>query len=147
MNPMKWLAILISAIYFILPHDLIPDFAIGWGWLDDIILIYLIWNFYRRFSGTFSSGRGTNPGDFQGYSRQQENGSDSAQESRSSLKNPYEILGLNPEATPEEIKSAYRKLAQQYHPDKMAHMGEEFRDLAEKKFKEIQEAYRALGGK
>lgn len=56
----------------------------------------------------------------------------------------YEILGLQPGASPEEIKSAYRKLSMQYHPDKVAHLGEEFRRVAEEKMKELNEAYQHL---
>jgi DnaJ like chaperone protein len=143
---MKWLAILISVAYFLLPQDLIPDFALGWGWLDDIILIYLIWNFYRRFGGVPSFGRGPGPERNYSDSGQQSNQSGTPQGGTPPTKDPHQILGLQPGATPEEIKSAYRKLARKYHPDKMAHMGEDFRTLAEKKFKEILEAYRELGG-
>lgn len=56
----------------------------------------------------------------------------------------FEILGLEPGATPEQIKSAYRKLSMQYHPDKVAHLGEEFRRVAEEKMKELNEAYQHL---
>ena len=57
---------------------------------------------------------------------------------------PYEILGVHPNASKGEIRSAYRKLANQYHPDKVHHLGEEFQQLAEIKFKAIQEAYQKL---
>ena len=56
----------------------------------------------------------------------------------------YEILGLEPGASPEQIKSAYRKLSMQYHPDKVAYLGEEFRRVAEEKMKELNEAYQHL---
>jgi DnaJ like chaperone protein len=56
----------------------------------------------------------------------------------------YEILGLEPGASAEEIKRAYRKLSMQYHPDKVAHLGEEFRRVAEEKMKELNEAYQHL---
>ena len=56
----------------------------------------------------------------------------------------YEILGLAPGASPEQIKSAYRKLSMQYHPDKVAHLGEEFRRVAEEKMKELNAAYQHL---
>jgi DnaJ like chaperone protein len=56
----------------------------------------------------------------------------------------YEILGLEPGATPEQIKNAYRKLSMQYHPDKVAYLGEEFRRVAEEKMKELNEAYQHL---
>lgn len=54
----------------------------------------------------------------------------------------YEILGLNKDATIEDIKRAYRKLALKYHPDRNSSDSN-----AEKKFKEINEAYQVLGDK
>ena len=52
-------------------------------------------------------------------------------------KNYYEILGVNSDATAEELKSAYRRLARTYHPDIAGESGVE-------KFKEITEAYETL---
>lgn len=53
----------------------------------------------------------------------------------------YEILGVEAGADFEQIKKAYRKLSMQYHPDKVGHLGEEFRNVAEEKMKEINSAY------
>jgi len=53
----------------------------------------------------------------------------------------YAVLGLEPGASEEEIKKAYRKLSMQYHPDKVRHLGDEFRKVAEEKMKEINIAY------
>lgn len=53
----------------------------------------------------------------------------------------YAVLGLRQGADMEEIKKAYRKLSMQYHPDKVRHLGEEFRIVAEEKMKEINQAY------
>jgi DnaJ like chaperone protein len=53
----------------------------------------------------------------------------------------YEILGLQAGTDFEQIKKAYRKLSMQYHPDKVGHLGEEFRNVAEEKMKEINAAY------
>jgi DnaJ like chaperone protein len=50
-------------------------------------------------------------------------------------------LGLKKGASQDEIKKAYRKLSMQYHPDKVRHLGEEFRAIAEDKMKEINAAY------
>ena len=56
--------------------------------------------------------------------------------------NPYEVLGLKPGASQDEIKSAYRKLIKQYHPDKF--INNPLQDLAEEKMRQINEAYDAL---
>src|SRR6185312_9246871 len=53
----------------------------------------------------------------------------------------YDILGISPQATDEEIKKAYRRMALENHPDKVTHLGEDLRKAAEEKFKKIQEAY------
>ncbi|MDK9709162.1 MAG: DnaJ domain-containing protein [Desulforhopalus sp.] len=53
----------------------------------------------------------------------------------------YATLGLPKGADFEEIKKAYRKLSMQYHPDKVRHLGDEFRAVAEEKMKEINHAY------
>lgn len=55
------------------------------------------------------------------------------------MKNPYEVLGVSENASDDEIKSAYRKLAKKYHPDNYA--DSPLADVAEKKMKEINEAY------
>ena len=52
----------------------------------------------------------------------------------------YEVLGVNKNATEDELKKAYRKLAKKYHPDANLDNKEE----AEKKFKEVNEAYETL---
>jgi len=53
----------------------------------------------------------------------------------------YAELGLEKGADFETIKKAYRKLSMQYHPDKVAHLGEEFKGVAEEKMKNINAAY------
>ena len=53
----------------------------------------------------------------------------------------YATLGLEKGASAEEIKKAYRTLSMQYHPDKVGHLGDEFRAIAEEKMKEINAAY------
>jgi DnaJ like chaperone protein len=53
----------------------------------------------------------------------------------------YKVLGIESNATEEEIKKAYRQMAIRYHPDKVIHMGEEYQKGAKEKFQKIQEAY------
>ena len=57
----------------------------------------------------------------------------------------YKILGVSENASQEEIKKSYRKLASQWHPDKFVGKSEKEQKEAEEKFKEIAEAYDVLG--
>lgn len=56
----------------------------------------------------------------------------------------YKVLGLEKEATDEEVKKAYRKMAIKFHPDKVAQMGEEYQKGAKEKFQQIQDSYEAI---
>ena len=58
--------------------------------------------------------------------------------------NAYKILGIEPTATDEEVKKAYREMAKKNHPDLVSNLGEEVRQAAEKKFQEINAAYETI---
>ncbi len=129
------LLIVLAVAYALWPFDLITDLVPGWGWLDDAALIYLAWYLYSRYLRAAGPGKAGGRG---------------AGSGRASVKDgppetdPFDALGVSEDASPEEVTRAYRRLAAQYHPDKVQHLGEEFRDLAEKKFKQIQAAYDEL---
>ena len=55
------------------------------------------------------------------------------------MTNPYQVLGVSPGASDEEIKKAYRALSRKYHPD--ANINNPNKAQAEEKFKEVQQAY------
>ncbi len=59
------------------------------------------------------------------------------------MKDPYEVLGVNRNATKEEIRDAYRELIKKYHPDKFRD-NPDMKALAEEKIKEVNEAYKYL---
>jgi DnaJ like chaperone protein len=56
----------------------------------------------------------------------------------------YKILEIERNATDEEVKKAYRRMAMKYHPDKVSHLGDEFRKTADEKFKKVNEAYEKI---
>jgi DnaJ like chaperone protein len=56
------------------------------------------------------------------------------------LEDAYKVLGVSPQATDEELKKAYRRLALEHHPDRVAKLGDDVRKAAEKKFQEINAA-------
>ena len=144
---MKLLLALLGLAYVICPYDLFPDFFLGPGWIDDLLLLAILWWFFFRKKGLRTQG------DFQEYReygsgrREEGFGKEGAprRENNEGPENPYSVLGLERNASREEVRQAYRRLAGKYHPDKVAHLGEEFRDLAEERFKEIQRAYQELG--
>lgn len=63
---------------------------------------------------------------------------------RINLQDAYKVLEISADATDEEVKKAYRKMAAKYHPDKVNTLGEEFQKAAEEKFKGVQVAYEAI---
>ena len=58
--------------------------------------------------------------------------------------NAYKVLEVNKNATDDEVKKAYRKMAKKYHPDKVRHLGKEHQKGAEEKFRQVQAAYEQL---
>lgn len=137
----KFLPIVAILLYVISPLDLAPDFLPGLGWIDDFLLIlgalwYLSlyrrgespWEAYRRARTRWEARKGPEPSDFYG----------------SDQDDPYTLLGVSRNATKEEIKAAYRRAVARYHPDKVAHLGKEFQELAHQKLLAIQRAYETL---
>ena len=56
----------------------------------------------------------------------------------------YRVLEISPDASNQEIKRAYRRMANKYHPDKVSHLGKEMQSSAEEKFKAVNNAYQQL---
>ena len=56
----------------------------------------------------------------------------------------YKILEIDPSASNEEVKKAYRTMARKYHPDMVSHLGEDFRKVANEKFRKVNEAYEKI---
>lgn len=126
LNPIT-IALVLAFAYLVWPIDILPDVFGPLGRIDDLLIFALVaWQAYRlkRKAAQSTASPAT----------------DSAKPHRS----PHEVLGVNPGSSPEEIDARYRQLAQQYHPDKVSHLGEDLQKLAHEKMLEITEAYRAL---
>jgi DnaJ like chaperone protein len=61
-----------------------------------------------------------------------------------SIESAYTVLEIDKNATEEEIKKAYKRLAMKHHPDKVATLGPDIQKSAEEKFKKVQEAYETI---
>lgn len=140
----KIILFILAGLYTLNPYDILPDLMIGWGWLDDLIIWGLLWRYlaaqkkktanYRRFyqqtgAGVENESRGN-------YNGQQRSRSYEQNFADAAPWDPYHILGIDRSASAKEIKQAYLELARKYHPDKLEHLGDEFKKLAEIRFKD-----------
>ncbi len=147
----KIIFIVLAILYALNPYDILPDMLIGWGWLDDFVVLGLL----ARYLYTQKKKREA----FQKYYQYQRNAHENDRNKSNNEKgpyvhtdsgefsnvwDPYKILGIDRSASQEDIKRAYRSLAGKYHPDKVEHLGEEFKALAENRFKDIQRAWDEL---
>jgi len=139
-NLKKWL-IIIGVLYLVFPRDLIPDFlGRGLGLIDDLGLIALLTYFYRNRLREYAARTSPESG-----GRDERERSSSAQaEAPENPLDPYQILGIDPSASGKEIQTAFKARMSEYHPDKVAHLGEELQKVAHRKAVEIQQAYERL---
>ena len=139
--------ILAALLYIVSPVDVVPDFIPGFGWLDDLVVLGVVawimfvrqrgqspWDMFREWQGGAWTRRPSGP-------RSEDLTADFSQ------MDPYTLLEVSPQASPEEIRAAYRRAVLRYHPDKVAHLGQEFQELAHKKLLAIQDAYEILQSK
>jgi hypothetical protein len=118
-------------LYVAFPWDLFPDAWGGLGRLDDLFVIFLaVWFLWQRSSGTADGST------FQAETLSNA-GPDNSQPA-------HQILGIPPEASPQEIKRAFKRLAAQFHPDALANTGPELQNMARQRFCEITHAYEMM---
>ena len=94
-----------------------------------IALGYVLWRVYRDVLDRISPRPPTSPG-------ARDNPDDSLAPDWAS-----EVLGVAPATPLPEVKAAYQSLGQQYHPDRVNGLGEELQEIADRRTKEINEAY------
>ena len=153
----KLILLILAGLYTLNPYDILPDLMVGWGWLDDLVIWILLWRYFvslkkkvadsgRYYQSTDGGFQQRRAGNYSGH-RQSDSKDQFDEDTAEREWDPYRILGITRSASIAEIKHAYRELAGKYHPDKLEHLGDEFKVLAEKRFKEIQQAYQELTGK
>lgn len=90
------------------------------------------------YSGAYRAGGNTSGS---GYSH---SSSGSRASEGTATYDPYSVLGIKSNATDDEVKKAYRRLAMKYHPDRVETMGEDIKHNAEEQFKKINQAYETI---
>ncbi len=149
---LKIMLALFGLAYLISPVDIIPDLLVPFlGWVDDGFVLWTIlhlirygelpWFFFKKKDWTSQSFKQKPPPERTGKKNKAHfsPGIDSE-----SINSAHKILGVSANATWEEIQAAHKEKIKQYHPDKVSHLGEDFSNLANKKFLEIQGAYETL---
>ena len=139
-----WL-ILAAIVYLVLPYDLLPDFLGLPGRIDDVVVMgWLAW-FYRNHLRQYLARAAE--GDAAGSSKKGHSEQKNFDESPGSgTFDAYAVLGVTPSASSDTIRAAYRARMQEYHPDKVAHLGDDLQTLAHERTQQIQRAYQQLSG-
>ena len=120
-------------LYLRSPIDLLPDRLGPIGLLDDVLVILAaIWWLRRRLARAEAE-------------RSRTSAADTEDATENAAWDPHAVLGVMRGASAEEIARAYREQMKRYHPDRVAHLGEELRQLAHRKALEIQRAYAEIG--
>ncbi len=133
---MIWLAAvavgLALLLYLRLPVDLVPDTFGPIGLLDDAVALLVgVWWLRRRLTRARAA--------------QPETRAAAEDSTAKAAWDPYAVLAVARDASPEEITRAYREQMKRYHPDRVANLGEELRQLAHLKALDIQRAYAEIG--
>ena len=144
-----WLPTIFMAgvAYVVSMIDLIPGLS-PISFLDDIIVIIaMIWFFTTWLPKNKHRIYWFRPKARAGASHRAGGTSGQAKGGKGVEFDPFEVLKVRRGASPEEVKAAYREIISKYHPDKVAHLGEEYQQMAHEKVIDIQKAYEALCGK
>lgn len=138
-------------LYFLFPIDLVPDlFLPGIGSVDDLLLFFIAFSKIAGYVGPEHVARARSVLTFD--RRRQQRSNDAGREASGHHTSPgreqrrteddyARILGLTGDRSPATVKARLAELAKQYHPDRVQHLGEEFRKMAEQKMTDINAAY------
>jgi DnaJ-domain-containing protein 1 len=138
----KWRALLFllgAVLYVILPWDL--DYIPFVGRIDDLVLFLLALAYYWRQARTSSRPSAGGAGGRARSDSVRGDGKSDGEENG----DPYRVLGVQKSDSDETIKRAYRDALTKYHPDRVQHLGEEFRQIAARRTVAINRAFEEIG--
>jgi len=144
-----WLLLVLCILYVLSPIDLLPDVLGLPGRFDDLLvalgtLLYLFTGAKKGPRAGRSSRAGRANEGRQGEGGPGESKDSSPGSAPREPQDPYSILEVNRGTDLEEIRRRYKEKLLQYHPDRVQHLGKEFQDMAEKRTKEITQAYQQI---
>jgi hypothetical protein len=123
-----WLAVTGAFLYLLIPWDF--DFIPVAGRLDDLLVLFLAFNYARKRKKASPAGPAVGAG-----------GREERETVAEEETDPYRLLGVERGAPEEQVRKAYRDLLARYHPDRLHHLGEEFRLMADRKTVALNRAY------
>ncbi|MFZ1200683.1 MAG: DnaJ domain-containing protein, partial [Desulfobacterales bacterium] len=131
-------------LYIFFPYDLLPDFLGAWGRLDDLVVLGFLLRFLFAQQKKSQTAGQTRTRPAPATEKPAAGEKQTPEDNRFDSDDPHTVLGIDRAASEADVKKAYRELVNKYHPDKVGYLGEEFKALAEKRFKQIQHAYRSV---
>lgn len=141
-----------ALVYFVLPVDAVPDFLPGIGFADDLgvlvtalatVLAHVKPGHRERARELFDWRWASRSASDRGDDTNRDNynpGRQTPPEADSAVRY-CAVLGVGPDASPEDVRARYLDCVKKYHPDRVQHLGAEFQEMAEQKMKEINAAY------
>lgn len=135
-------------LYVLSSFDFLPDVLPVLGWLDDLLVIVGAYWYMTQWRARAQAASGDAWGGNDRGSRSQDAHQRQERSQRAhqdiGAANPWDVLQITPQASAQEIAAAYKAQLLKYHPDRVAHLGDEFQRLAHRKTLEIQQAYTKL---
>ncbi len=144
MGNIWYIVILCFGILYVLsPIDLVPDFVPILGWVEDLLVFAVALWLADRVRKSAPTDDASKPGEASSHTRA--DGDPLGDQPKAPLpKTPWQLLDIEPGASDEAIEAAYKAQLMQYHPDRVAHLGEDLQRLAHEKTLEIQRAYEQI---
>ncbi len=133
----------LGILYVLSPVDLVPDFVPIMGWIEDLFVFAAALWWANRMRTSRPAAADAGPDD---EPRRAQADRDTLAEAPSASlpQTPWQLLGIEPDASEDAIEAAYKAQLMQYHPDRVAHLGEDLQRLAHEKTLEIQRAYEQI---